>query len=207
MTSFFKISALLIGMLLLQGCDSLFNSKSLQLIPTSGTILAFGDSLTYGVGVEQQDSYPAVLARLTNRKVINAGISGEVTKDGLKRFEDELIEAQPNLVILLEGGNDILRGHNLKNTKQNLASMIEIAQARNVQLVLIGVPAKNLFSNTAKLYSELAVEYNLVFSDKLISSLIRSPELKSDRIHFNQQGYKKMAQSIHKLLIEHSALK
>ncbi len=193
-------------MLLLQACDQIFNSKSLQPIPETGTILAFGDSLTYGVGVEQQDSYPAVLARLTQRTVVNAGISGEVTTDGLKRFEDELIEAQPDLVILLEGGNDILRGHNLKNTKQNLAKMIQIAKLKNIQLVLVGVPAKNLFSNTAKLYSELAEEHNLVFSDKLISSLIRSPELKSDRIHFNEQGYKKMAQSIHELLIKYNAI-
>ncbi len=187
---------------LLQGCDQL----TLHPVSKSGTILAFGDSLTYGVGVEEDDSYPAVLANLTNREVINAGISGEVTKDGLARFSDELDAAQPELVILLEGGNDILRSHNLKHTKQNLAQMIQLAQGRGIQVVLIGVPEKKLFSSVAKLYPELAEEYKLVFADNLVSSLLRSPELKSDYIHFNEQGYRKMAQAIYDLLIEHNGI-
>ncbi len=186
----------------LQGCDQL----TLNPVPANGTILAFGDSLTFGVGVEESDNYPSILATLTQREVVNAGISGEITQDGLMRFEQELDEVQPHLVILLEGGNDILRGHNLKNTKKNLAAMIELAHQRDIQVLLIGVPEKKLFSKVAKIYPQLAKEYDLVLADSLISSLLRSPEYKSDPIHFNEQGYKKMAHAIYELLIEYKAI-
>ncbi len=202
MTHLYRCMLLVIIPFFLQGCDQL----TLNPVPANGTILTFGDSLTYGVGVEESDSYPSVLASLTQREVINAGISGEVTKDGLLRFEHELDEAQPHLVILLEGGNDILRGHNLKQTKKNLAAMIQLAQQRDIQVLLIGVPEKKLFSKVAKIYPELAKEYELVLADSLISSLLRSPEYKSDPIHFNEQGYKKMAHAIYELLIKHKAI-
>jgi acyl-CoA thioesterase-1 len=202
MTHLYRYFLLVITAFFLSGCDQI----TLNPVPATGTILAFGDSLTYGVGVENEDSYPAVLATLTRRTVINAGISGETTKDGLTRFEHELDEAQPHLVILLEGGNDILRGHNLKNTKQNLAKMIKLAHQRDIQVLLIGVPEKKLFSTVAKFYPELATEHKLVFADSLISSLLRSPEYKSDPIHFNEQGYKKMAHSIYDLLVKHKAI-
>ena len=79
------------------------------------------------------------------RTVVNAGVSGEVTSAGLKRFGDVLDKHNPHLVILLEGGNDILRNLNLDNTRQNLAAMIEITQNRGISLVLVGCPEKVYF--------------------------------------------------------------
>ena len=189
--------------LFIQGCDS---QKALTRVSTEATILAFGDSLTKGVGTTKQHSYPSVLAQLSGRKVVNAGISGEVTEQGLARLADVIAETNPDLMILLQGGNDILRNHNLQQTKQNLAAMIALAKEQGVQLVLIGVPQKQLFSDVAPLYKELAEEHKLVFDGELISSLLRTRSYKSDMVHFNKTGYQKMAEGIHQLLIKNGAL-
>ena len=72
------------------------------------TILAFGDSLTEGRGVNPAQSYPSVLASLSGHPVINGGVSGELSRAGRARLPGLLAEHRPALVILLEGGNDIL---------------------------------------------------------------------------------------------------
>lgn len=168
-------------------------------------ILAFGDSLTVGVGVSESHNYPAVLEELTGHQVIEAGVSGEETSQGLTRLPKVLDEVQPNLVVLLEGGNDILRNRNKQTIKHNLASMIEIIQSRGIDIILIGVPEKKLFSDVAPFYQELADEYDLVLADEILSDLLRDNEYKSDAVHLNRQGYRELAESIHGLLLKHGA--
>ena len=197
------IVKLLVLALVITGCSP---KPKLQPLASDDVILAFGDSLTAGVGTSKEHSYPAVLANLTGRSVINAGVSGETTAQGLQRLTTVLEHATAKLIILIEGGNDILRSQNLSQSKQNLAQMIEVAQSHGLDVVLIGVPEKKLFSNAAPMYAELAEQYNLVFDDKLIATLIRQAQYKSDSVHFNQAGYKAMAQEIHALLEEHGAL-
>ena len=133
---------------LITSCDS----KQLEPLPQEGTILAFGDSLVAGKGVSRVDSFPTVLARLSNRTVTNAGVSGEITEDGLIRLTGILEETTPDLLILLEGGNDILRNLNLATAKSNISSMIILAKNQNIPVILIGVPEKRIFSNTAAFY-------------------------------------------------------
>ena len=202
--TFLRVIVLSMLAIFIQGCRE--DSKPLQRVSTEATILAFGDSLTVGIGTEKVHSYPNVLARLSNRKVVNAGISGEVTEQGLARLSDVIDETNPALMILLEGGNDILRNYKLSKTKKNLKAMIALAKDKGVQLVLIGVPEKQIFSDVAPFYKELAEEHKLVFDGEIISSLIRKRAYKSDSVHFNQAGYKKMAEEIHQLLIENGAL-
>ena len=184
-----------------QGCDSS------RLEPIGhGNILAFGDSLTLGVGVSIENSYPAVLSELTGLNVVNSGVSGETTSQGVKRLPGELNRVNPSLLILIEGGNDILQNNNETEIKKNIRAMIELTKSKGIQIVLIGVPQKSLFSSSAPLYEELASEYELVFDGRLIGNLLRSPSLKSDSIHFNEKGYRKMAESIHELLSNNGAL-
>lgn len=196
------VAAIVFLLITLSGCTP----SKLEPLPQNGTILAFGDSLTAGVGVTKDNSYPSALAELSGLTVINSGVSGETTAEGLKRLQEVLDNIKPDLLILLEGGNDILRNKSLSETKANLASMIELAQRNKIPVVLIGVPQKALFSNSAPLYGELADEYQLVFDDSLIADLQRSPSFKSDYVHFNEKGYRKMATAIYELLKEEGAL-
>jgi len=182
------------------------SSPKLEPIHEGGTILAFGDSLTSGVGTSKINSYPSVLEELTDLKVVNSGISGETSDVGLKRFETEIERVVPDLIILIEGGNDILQNRSHEQIKQNIESMIQIALEREIPVVLIGIPEKNLFSSSASFYQELADEHQLVFDGEVIGDLQRSLTLKSDHVHFNKKGYRKMAESIYELLRESGAL-
>ena len=170
------------------------------------TILAFGDSLTEGRGVSPAQSYPSVLASLSGHPVINGGVSGELSQAGRARLPALLAEHRPALVILLEGGNDMLRGSGEGTLKANLAAMIEAAQGSGAQVLLVGVPRKSLFADGAPLYEELADQYGLVLDNDSIGELLRDPALKSDAVHFNAEGYRTLAQRLHRLLQERGAL-
>lgn len=173
----------------------------------NATILAFGDSLTFGYGArDKNDSYPAVLQQLSGHRVINAGISGEETDAGLKRLPQLLKEHQPELLIIMHGGNDILRNRNPNRTKNNLEKMIRLARKADSQILLVGVPRKNLFSSSAPLYAELAETFDLVFEEDLLSDMLRKPAMKSDQIHLNAEGYRRFAEQIMVLLRDKNAL-
>lgn len=196
-----KVAVILVAVVL-NGCGP----PKLNPVPDGGTVLAFGDSLTLGVGTSKSHSYPSVLAVLSGLKVINSGVSGETTDDGLIRLSQQLNRTTPDLIILIEGGNDILRNRDFSEIKSNLTAMIVLAKSKGIPLVLIGIPQKKLFSSSAAFYEELAEEFQLVFDGSLIANLQRSPSLKSDYVHFNQKGYRKMAESIFELLRENGAL-
>lgn len=201
--SVFYSFTLLLFAVVLQACGG---EKKLARVSDNATILAFGDSLTFGVGTDKKYSYPSVLSNISGKTVVNAGISGEITEDGLARLGKVIDKSNPELMILLEGGNDILRNHNLSQTKKNLTAMINLAREKGVQVVLLGVPEKKLFSNVAPLYRELAGEHQVVFDGELIANLLYERSYKSDSVHFNKTGYQKMAEAIHELLIDNGAL-
>jgi len=196
------VTLLLVGSILLTACSD----PKLQPLSSNATIVAFGDSLTEGIGASKEGSYPRQLAIITGLNVVNAGISGETTDRGLGRFEDVLMQHNPELVILLEGGNDILRNHNQNQTKQNLAQMIDIAKQNNVQVLLMGVPEKNLFSSVAGFYDELAEEHQVAYMRGEVSDLLKTKKYKSDQIHLNAQGYRVLAEKIAETLKDEGAL-
>ena len=170
------------------------------------TILAFGDSLTEGRGVSPAQSYPSVLASLSGHPVINGGVSGELSRAGRARLPGLLAEHRPALVILLEGGNDILHGSGEGALKANLAAMIEAVQGSGAQVLLVAVPRKSLFADGAPLYGELAEQYGLVLDNDSLGELLRTPGLKSDAVHLNAQGYGALAERLHRLLQARGAL-
>ena len=198
----YALALLLLGGGLVSGCSE----PQLQPLDKGDVILAFGDSLTAGVGVSRADSYPSQLERMLKIPVVNAGVSGETTAEGLERFAQVLDTHQPSLVLLLEGGNDILRNLSQAEAASNLAQMIEISERRGIALILIGVPAKRLFSSHAAFYPQLAEQYALVYDGEIIGELMRSPNLKSDAVHFNRQGYARLASRIAGILSERGAL-
>ena len=184
------------------GCST----PSLDPLDADSTILAFGDSLTLGYRVNIADSYPAVLSELTGIEVVNSGVSGETTEEGLARLGGELDKHNPDLLILMEGGNDILQNLDPKLTKRNLSAMIDLANKRDIAVVLVGYPEKKLFSDVAPIYEELARENSVVFEGELVGRLLRQSEYKLDPIHLNEKGYRKMAESFRNLLEENGAI-
>ncbi|TLU64228.1 arylesterase [Thalassotalea litorea] len=200
--SVFPVLFVCLCALLVNGCGG----PQLKPLDSDATILAFGDSLTAGKGVAIEQSYPTVLSQLTGLDVINAGVSGEISKDGLARLPEVLDQYPVDLMILIEGGNDILRNLDLSQTQENLDQMIQLAKHRGIDVVLFGVPKKSLFSDSADFYHVLANKHGLIFDDELIADMLRSSQFKSDSVHFNQKGYYKLAARAHELLQDNGAL-
>src|SRR5262245_55498348 len=92
-------------------------------LPPGSTIVAFGDSITYGTGAEPAESYPAVLQEMSGHPVVNAGVPGEVSEEGLRRLPGVLDQERPSLLILCHGGNDLLRRDPEDRLASNLARM------------------------------------------------------------------------------------
>ena len=196
-----RIFNLFLVTLVLLGCSE--SSTSVKLLPLadSAVILAFGDSLTQGVGVNTiEDSYPSVLSKLINRTVINAGIPGEVSQQGLDRLPKLLNEINPDLVILCHGGNDLLRRLDKQQLKSNLDAMILAIKESGAQIVLVSVPEVSLMLRPPILYQELADKHGIVIQAEIMSELQRESELKTDQVHFNKQGYALLADSLFSLL-------
>jgi lysophospholipase L1-like esterase len=194
------IFSLLIALI---SCD---DTAKLQPLDSNATILAFGDSLTYGTGSSRNDAYPAVLQRLTGRHIINAGKPGEITSKGLSRLPQLIEQHQPQLIILCHGGNDILRKLNLDDTSNNIQQMIDIARQSNSQVILVGVPEFGLFLDTSPIYEKLAVENNVPIETNALGDILGDNSLKSDHIHPNSRGYQILAEKIELLLQQTGAI-
>lgn len=189
---------------LLSGCGS--STEPLPRLSSDAVVLAFGDSLTFGTGAKPQQSYPAVLETLIGRTVINAGKPGEVSADGLRRLPREVESEEPDLVILCHGGNDFLRKLDKRKTKKNLLSMIEYLREEEIPVVMLGVPDFGLFLNTADIYLEVAEEMAVPIEADIIPDVGGDNRLKSDHIHPNAAGYRRMAETIQALLTQNGAL-
>lgn len=192
-------------LLLLSACSE--NSHTLPPLSSDAVILAFGDSLTYGYGAGRDESYPAVLAHLTQRKVINAGISGEQSDAGLQRLPRLLDEYRPQLLILCHGGNDMLRRKNIAKMERNLEKMAMLSRERGIPVILLGVPSPALFGlESAAPYRQLAKKLTLPFDGEIIPEILSDSDLKSDQIHPNAKGYRMMAEAVYALMQKTGAL-
>lgn len=194
---------LLIALLLLAACSK---TPQLPLLGADATILAFGDSLTAGTGAIGTESYPAVLAGMTGRRVINAGIPGEVSAAGLQRLPELLEREQPALLILCHGGNDLLQHQDQQQLAENLRGMVRIANEKGVAVLLIAVPAPDLNLAPPALYAELAKEFGIPVESKALPHILGKSRLKSDHIHPNAAGYRALAEALFKLLKKSGAL-
>lgn len=193
-------------LLLLLALNACGDSPRLPALDDNAVILSFGDSLTSGTGAKKPESYPSILAQLTGRAVINAGIPGELSEDGLKRLPALLDEHNPALLILCHGGNDILRKKDLNQMGANVRAMIRLAGERNIPVVLLGVPQPGIFLSSAEIYREIADSTGTVFIEDIISEVLGDGSLKSDPAHPNKLGYQKIAEEIYSVLQDAGAV-
>lgn len=171
-------------------------------VAAGATVLALGDSITYGTGATPESSYPAVLARLTGWSVVNAGVPGDTSAQVLERLPALLQEHAPALVLVGAGGNDFLRRLPLDVTRDNLRSICRQCIATGAQVLLIAVPQPSLAAAVVRslsdhaLYAELADELKLPLHAGGWSAVLSDPALRSDTIHANAQGYEQFARRL-----------
>ena len=109
------------------------------------SILAFGDSLTYGFGANPDESYPTLLSHMTGLRVINAGVNAETSAEGLQRLAPLLEDPSVSVMILFFGGNDMMQGKPLSQLKHNLKVMIDKAKSKGIKVLLVSVPNIGFF--------------------------------------------------------------
>jgi acyl-CoA thioesterase I len=188
---------------LLAGCT---DGPKLPPLPGDGVLLAFGDSLTFGTGAAEGESYPAVLERLTGRRVANYGIPGEISADGLARLPGALEKESPALLILCHGANDLLRQMDRDQAAENLRGMVRIARERGISVVLVAVPSPDLSLAPPEFYSRIAAEFGIPIEKKALKRILGNRSLKSDYIHPNGAGYRQLAGALASLLRKSGAI-
>ena len=172
-------------------------------LSTSDSILAMGDSLTYGFCVPSNQSYPSYLAAMSGHTVINAGINGETSLEGLKRLPKLLEDPSIKTMILCLGANDILQGSSITKLKKNLKLMVQMAKEKGIKVLLISVPNFSPFDlSDLALYEEVAKEENISLGSGILTQIVEDRSLNIDQVHPNALGYKKIAKMVYASLKE-----
>ena len=177
---------------------------------TRPRIVAFGDSLTAGLGVPAEESYPAQLQRSLDAlgyfyRVVNAGVSGDTTAGGLRRVP-WILTNKPDVVILELGANDGLRGLSVDQTRHNLREIIQRLQEAGVGVVLAGMKlppnyGQDYLARFEGIYPSLAKEYRLPLIPFFLDGVGGSPSLnQADGIHPTAKGYALVVEQVLKIL-------
>lgn len=193
---------ILIGTLLIIMLANIPNTQTqITTLTSSSSILAFGDSLTYGYGANPKQSYPSTLSSLTGLNVINAGVNGDTSAEGVSRLDKYLEDKNIQLMLLCFGGNDIIQRKSMKTLKSNLKTMIHMAKEKGVKVLLISVPNVGLFGlSPLSIYEDIAEEENIPLASGILADILGNPSYKSDQIHPNALGYNLMAEKIYESL-------
>jgi len=165
-------------------------------LPDNAVVLAFGDSLTFGTGATEAESYPAQLETLIGRRVVRAGVPGEVSAQALERLPAALDEYAPRLLLLCIGGNDFLRRLGTAQAERNVRAMVQLAKSRGIDVLLIGTPELALLPSPPAFYDAVAKDLGIPYEGGVITEVLKDTSLKSDPIHPNARGYRVIAERV-----------
>lgn len=213
------VLALLAVSLLIFGCNREAEEKESASSPAgnvqvelSGTIVALGDSLTAGLGVDEESAYPAQLQRRLEEdghryRVINAGVSGETTSGTLSRME-WVLTMKPDIVILEIGANDGLRGVDPAVPAKNLREIVRVLKENNIITVFTGMkmvwnlgPAYTSSFNA--IYPQVAEENDLIFMPFFLEDVATKRALNiEDGLHPNARGYEVVVKNLYPYVME-----
>lgn len=175
-------------------------------------VVAMGDSLTEGLGVDPEQAYPAQLARKLeaeghNVEVINAGISGETSSGALSRV-DWLLSLNPDVVILATGGNDGLRGIDPAVTQENIDALVQRFQASDAVVVLAGMEmVQNMgevyTSAFRAIYPDVAARHDVILIPFILEGVGGNPDLNQpDFVHPTAAGYAVVVETVYPYVVE-----
>lgn len=164
-----------------------------------GPIVAFGDSITYGYEVSADEAFPAVLEKMWNREVINLGVSGNTSLDGLARKE-KLKNLNPSFVLIEFGGNDFLKKVPREQTKKALEDIVDYVHALGAVAVLIDTGGHGPMNTYTKINKSIAKQKNTLYVSGIMNGIFTNRKLKVDAIHPNKEGHHLIAQRIDKVL-------
>lgn len=173
-------------------------------------LVAFGDSLTAGFGAEPGASYPDFLQKLIDQRhypwrVINAGVSGDTSTDGLARLPG-VLDYKPEMVILELGANDGLRGIPVEATRENLEQIVQALQGAGAKVVLAGMTlppnyGPDYIRPFEKIFTGLAAKYKLTLIPFLLAGVGGHPALmQKDGLHPTAEGNRRVAANVMRVI-------
>ena len=184
----------LLVLFFLCGCEAKIANRDSQ----GTTIVCFGDSLTAGFGADAGKDYPSVLRDKVDLTVINAGVSGDTTADGLSRLERDVLAHDPKIVIITLGANDFMRRIDKDETLRNMAAIIDRIQERGAMVVWAAVKTGLWGDMHGGDLKKLAHEKRIVLIPDILAGILFDPRYKYDQIHPNSEGYRLMAERIYR---------
>jgi len=164
--------------------------------PRGDKIVAFGDSLVEGVGSTDGNDLVSLIAVQIGKPILNAGKSGDTSEVALGRLDIDVLRHDPDVVIVLLGGNDYLRRVPKAETFENISTIVEKIQEKGAVVVLLGVRGGVLQDNFDTEYGRIAKKYNTFYVENVLQGLLGHPEYMFDGIHPNNAGYKKIAERV-----------
>ncbi len=164
-------------------------------------IVCFGDSITFGYGANPGEDYPTALAKITSIPVINKGVDGDTSEEALERVASDVLAQDPVLVIVEFGGNDFLHKVPVAETKVNIGKIIDEIQAGGAIVALADISAGIVLSEYRGIISTLAKEKRAIFIPSILNGIITNPNLKSDFIHPNRNGYRIIAHRVYRAIL------
>jgi lysophospholipase L1-like esterase len=164
--------------------------------PGAGWIVCFGDSLVRGRGAEPEESYPAVLARLLGREVLNRGRDGDTSESALERLDDDVLAFSPSVVIITLGGNDMLGRVPIEDTVRSLRKVFERILAARAMIVFLAIHPPFVSDERMARVKELCRELGVLYVDSVMDGMWRNRTLMSDDIHPNAAGYRIIAERV-----------
>lgn len=194
---FLVIALLSYSVIALGGCAK----QEIKNIDSKGkNIICFGDSITFGYGVGLGQDYPSVLSKMLGRQVINAGEDSDTTVDALKRLKTDVLNKEPLLVIVELSGNDFIQKIPLEDSLANINKIVDSIQSKGAMVAIVDISA-GLFLRKYRLeLGKIAREKKAIFIPAILRRIITNPNMKSDFLHPNEEGYKLIAQRIYQVI-------
>jgi|SRR3989338_1822987 len=176
------------------------DGREIRNYPSSGTdIIAFGDSLVAGVGASPGHDFVFLLSQRVGQPIVNLGVSGDTTADGLARLS-ELDAYNPKVVIVLFGGNDYLRRVAQVQTFENLTEIVESIQTKGAIVLLLGVRGGLLNDHFDTEFKKLRNTHDTAYVSDVLDGLLGKQKYMSDEIHPNDAGYAYIAERVYPVL-------
>ena len=177
-------------------------------LPKQANVVILGDSLTYGTGANHGEDYASILASKTDWHIVNAGVPGNTSSNGLERLPAILEGDKIDLLIVELGGNDFIRRVPVKETSQNLKTILAQAKARQIPTLLLAIPEFSPFGAAVghlsdhPIYEKIAEETATPLVEDIFSEVLGNNALKADPIHPNADGYRVVAENLQQALIK-----
>ncbi len=201
------MSKLLIIISLLMQVAACGRDAYFKAMPAHARVVILGDSLTYGTGANAGEDYPSILASKTGWHIVNAGVPGNTSANGLEHLPAILAEDKIDLLIVELGGNDFIHQLPVNDTAQNLKAILAQAKARKIPSLLLAIPEFSPFGaaighlSDHPIYQKIAEETATPLVEDVFAEVLGNNALKSDPIHPNAEGYRAVADKLQQALI------